>query len=60
MPLNKQECIDRWQAMFGEQIAFGFEISVEDIPLIERCLETRDSGPLDREVERRVREGGVF
>ena len=40
----------QWEALFGEGLPKGFEITPSQVPLIRRCLAERSTVPLDRYV----------
>ncbi|MXW87561.1 MAG: hypothetical protein F4Z55_17360 [Boseongicola sp. SB0667_bin_21] len=38
----------RWRETFNEEMPFGFEITLEDVPMLQECLRTKSREPLER------------
>ena len=41
----------RWRETFNVEMPFGFEISLEDVPVLVECLHTKSRKPLERHLE---------
>ena len=47
------EIQERWFITFGERLGIGFGIYPDDIPVLERCIETGSMEPLNAVLARR-------
>ena len=38
----------RWRETFNEEMPFGFEVTLEDVPMLIACLDAKSREPLER------------
>ena len=58
--MDIDELLERWEQVFGTELAWGFVITERQLPLIERCLAARDSTELDEYVATAVASGKTY
>ena len=49
--------VEQWEQVFGDELAVGFVITDDQVPLIKRCLAKRDRTELDQYVKQAVESG---
>ena len=49
--------VEQWEQVFGDELAVGFVITEDEIPIIERCLAARDRTELDEYVKQALQDG---
>lgn len=38
----------RWRETFSEEMPFGFDVTLDDVPMLLECLHTKSRDPLER------------
>jgi len=52
--INIVDLLDMWKNTFGEELAFGFEITESDTFLIVECLKEKDQTKINELISERV------
>ena len=58
--LELEDLAPEWQAIFGEPMPMGFEVTPDMIPLMKRCIREKTMEPLDAYLDLALADGRVY
>lgn len=50
----------QWPALFGEEMPFGFDVTVGDLDVLEQCVRERSKEPIDKVLKERYADGRMY